>query len=322
MQKIVDIAGCYRKGELERPFDIDHIQRWVQQFDEGVQKPLLDELAYVLERTYIERVKMKAFLQQLFNAIESDDSKCDEWKNINLLQLQQRGNSQREMLALFDEVLHENCQGSVTVNDCNKTNVQTYIYLDDFIFTGFRLKTDLENWIINYAPQSINLYVITYGSYAGSWNNKQNIEGTIKQTGKNINLQFIEQIKIENRKTYSSSSDVLWPSGTPSDQGVIAFEAGLINKPYKRAPVTLNNDGIFSSETSRQLLEQQFLIKGVEIINASGNFPPAHKPLGFLGFDSFGFGAMHLTYRNCPNNAPLALWAGSPWYPLFPRKNN
>lgn len=29
-----------------------------------------------------------------------------------------------------------------------------------------------------------------------------------------------------------------------------------------------------------------------------------------------------VTFRNCPNNCPLAFWVGDPWYPLFPRLNN
>ena len=38
--------------------------------------------------------------------------------------------------------------------------------------------------------------------------------------------------------------------------------------------------------------------------------------------ESLGFGSLVVTFRNCPNNAPLALWAGDPWYPLFPRRTN
>ena len=33
------------------------------------------------------------------------------------------------------------------------------------------------------------------------------------------------------------------------------------------------------------------------------------KPLGYSPFDP-GFGSMFVTYRNCPNNCPLALWYG------------
>ena len=38
--------------------------------------------------------------------------------------------------------------------------------------------------------------------------------------------------------------------------------------------------------------------------------------------ETLGFGSLIVTYRNCPNNAPLALWVDAPWYPLFPRTTN
>lgn len=322
LKKIVNIAGCYRAEEPGISFDEAHVYKWVEQFEESVRLPLLNELAFVLERTYINRQVMKDFLRKLFNAIKSEESKCNEWKNVNLLRIQQRGNSQSEMLSLFNEVLAEECHGAVTVDDCSAPEAESYIYLDDFIFTGLRLKTDVENWLINEAPENITLYVVTYGSYAGFWYNKQSIEGVIDQIGKKINLQFIEVVKLENRKAYSSSSHVLWPSTAPNTASVANFKSGLSTLPHKRQPIILNGNNIFQSESGRQLLEQQFLIKGIEIIELSGNFSSAHKPLGFMGLDSFGFGAMHITYRNCPNNAPLALWAGGPWYPLFPRKTN
>ena len=46
------------------------------------------------------------------------------------------------------------------------------------------------------------------------------------------------------------------------------------------------------------------------------------RPLGFSLLKTLGFGATVVTHRNCPNNCPLALWAGDPWYPLFRRKTN
>jgi hypothetical protein len=38
--------------------------------------------------------------------------------------------------------------------------------------------------------------------------------------------------------------------------------------------------------------------------------------------ETLGFGSTLVTFRNCPNNCPLAFWAGYPWYPLFQRKTN
>lgn len=184
INEIIRVAGCYRAGEIGINFDEAHVYKWAEQFDEKVRLPLLNELAFVLEKTYVTRQTMKEFLRNLFNAIKSDNLKCNEWKNINLLRIQQRGNSQQDMLSLFDEVLQEECHGAITVDDCSSRQAVNYVYIDDFIFTGLRLKTDLENWLINEAPKNINLYVVTYGSYAGFWYNKQSIEAVIEQLGK------------------------------------------------------------------------------------------------------------------------------------------
>jgi hypothetical protein len=67
----------------------------------------------------------------------------------------------------------------------------------------------------------------------------------------------------------------------------------------------------------------------LRIRSFSQNPSPSLRPLGFGPF-GVGFGSLFVTYRNCPNNAPLALWWGDPdadpshpfskWRPLVPRK--
>src|SRR5205823_14973302 len=52
------------------------------------------------------------------------------------------------------------------------------------------------------------------------------------------------------------------------------------------------------------------------------NLKENHWPLGYDVFKCVGFGSLLVTYRNCPNNCPLVLWAGDPWFPLSPRKTN
>ncbi len=52
------------------------------------------------------------------------------------------------------------------------------------------------------------------------------------------------------------------------------------------------------------------------------NLGESQRPLGHTSLEALGFGSMIVTFRNCPNNAPLALWVGAPWYPLFPRTTN
>jgi hypothetical protein len=69
-------------------------------------------------------------------------------------------------------------------------------------------------------------------------------------------------------------------------------------------------------------VEQQFLLKGIKIREQSPLLPKYMRPLGNMVLETLGFGSTFVTFRNCPNNAPLAFWAGDPWYPLFPRKTN
>jgi hypothetical protein len=79
---------------------------------------------------------------------------------------------------------------------------------------------------------------------------------------------------------------------------------------------------IFSSESNRHALEQGLLIAGVSIKNRCLNLKKSHRPLGYTSLECLGFGSTVVTYRNCPNNTPLAFWVGDPWFPLFPRKIN
>ena len=70
------------------------------------------------------------------------------------------------------------------------------------------------------------------------------------------------------------------------------------------------------------------MLAGASIRESCASLSDKMKPLGF-GDYGIGFGSMIVTYRNCPNNAPLALWWGVDgakqsrrWVPLFPRKGN
>ena len=71
------------------------------------------------------------------------------------------------------------------------------------------------------------------------------------------------------------------------------------------------------------MLEQEFLKAGAKIkYELCPDLKENHWPLGYDVFKCVGFGSLLVTYRNCPNNCPLVLWAGAPWFPLFPRKTN
>lgn len=146
---IAIITADYRRSELGAP-TADHVIRWVNQFDADDRIPVLSELEHVLKKTYFSEAAVTVFLEQL--AIEPKlvgSDPADFWKSAGVLGIQQGGNSQKEMLKRFDTVLSK--QLGITRADC-KSSSGNFAYVDDAIFTGNRVRRDLEPWIRNSAP--------------------------------------------------------------------------------------------------------------------------------------------------------------------------
>jgi hypothetical protein len=225
------------------------------------------------------------------------------------------------MLKLFDESL--NAQYGFKTKDCGGGDV--YVYLDDVVFTGSRVGNDLEPWIRDVAPGAATLHVIVMALHAfGSWKMEDRLKKIAAACSKNIDLHVWRALALENRKAHKDASDVLWPTNLPDE----AKEYAAGRFPFE-ARAAGGNSKIFSGEAGRHALEQALLLAGMKIRGFSANPSAALRPLGFGPF-GVGFGSTIVTYRNCPNNAPLALWWGDPdahkghpfsnWRPLVPRK--
>jgi hypothetical protein len=323
------IAGTikdYRAGEIAESTP-EHVDRWVKQFDEKVQLPLLRELDHVLKTTYRTKARVSKFLSKLVkNEDLAGPDPCSFWSRAHFLRIQQNGHSQEEMLELFDEILKKEC--GFSIHDCGKDGGD-YIYIDDVIFSGNRVGNDLEPWIKNDAPAKAKVHVIVAALHTmGDYFVEKRLYKTIKDSGKKIEITYWRAHEVENRKSYKDDSEVLWPTTIPDDPAVKAYAAQPHKFPFEpRKPG--GKLGPFSSEEGRQLLERELLIAGVAIRNFSQNPKDILRPLGFSPF-GLGFGSMIVTFRNCPNNCPLALWWGDPeadpghpfskWYPLLPRK--
>lgn len=317
-------AADYRHEELA-PVTPDHVMTWVAQFDDDDQLPVLAELDHVLKKTYFSEAAVTEFLEQLAKEPKLvGGNPAAFWKSAGVLDIQQGGNSQTEMLERFEKVLKN--QHGLSLADC-KSSSGNFVYLDDAIFTGNRVRRDLEPWIETAAPAKATVHVVVNALHAGSYYAAQQIDKAAKKAGKDITITWWRARNIENRKYYRNQSEVLWPSELPEDGGdeVSAYIKTLRDAGYppeKRAKGGTPKDGVFSGETGREALERAFLKAGVRIRSLCPNLKESARPLGFSLLKTLGFGATVVTYRNCPNNCPLALWAGDPWYPLFRRKTN
>ncbi len=323
--KLASTITDYREGEVPAP-DAVHVEKWVSQFPVDSQVGILTELCHVFERTYISRADTLEFLKTVatYSKFCGDNPK-GFWKRASLLDCQGGGNSQKEMLALFRGVAEDQLGFAPSTNVPEK---DLYVYIDDGIFSGLRVLQDLKKWITDSAPQACELRVIvatlhTGGQYYAS----KNLAKAATESGKKITFAWWRILEIESRKAYRNDSDVLWSTAAPTGELGDAYVQYITHEEPTydlslRSPGSIGGNKFFSSDAGRVLLEKELLDAGLRIREMCPNLPEVARPLGFTGLKTLGFGAIVVTFRNCPNNCPLAFWVGAPWYPLFPRSTN
>lgn len=276
----------------------------------------------MLGSTYISKKNVKSFLSRLVKSQKlTQGNPKDFWHDVRFLDIQSGGNSQHEILMMFSKLLQK--EVGYAVGDCGTTKGTTFVYLDDGLFTGNRILGDLRTWISESAPNEATVHVAVMALHrGGQYYAKTNLMKAAKEAGKKIEINWWRAVELEDRKAHTDTSDVLRPTKIPDNSRTKAYVKAFKYPPVLRKPGNIGDLKLFSSEDARGLLEQEFLMKGTYIREICPRLPKSHRPLGNMVLQTLGFGSTIVTFRNCPNNAPLAFWAGHPWLPLFERKTN
>lgn len=309
----------YREGDMAPRSPAD-VQRWVEQFDEDARLDVLFEVDHALKRLYWSRAKTTKWLQDL-----ASNGKGEHWSRIALLRLQSKQKSQASICAEFETLVR--ATHGVTVSSA--ADGVHFLYLDDGIFTGSSIIRDLVDWVENDAPAVAKLivYVPVLHTY-GAWRIDDTVSKAATKAKKQIACKVRGTLHVQDGigGTFYDQAEVLRPTSIGTDPAVAAWVATHLTGPYAprfRTPGAMpafRPDPIFSSAARREVLEQQFLKAGVEIMNRCNEIKKGMRPLGFTHLTTFGFGTLCVRARNCPNNAPLALWWGTNgWTPLVPR---
>ncbi|MBU0678229.1 MAG: hypothetical protein KJ626_08915 [Verrucomicrobia bacterium] len=325
-QLLVSISSTiadYRQNEIPS-ITPEHVERWVNQFNPPIQGPILEEINHVLGNTYCNRQDVERFLQGLaLNANLTDGNPAQFWKHCGILNIQSAGSSQKQMLQIFDTILQANF--GYSVQQCTPSS-GNFVYIDDGVFSGLRVRQDIIQWVENDAPANATLHVIVIALHlGGEWYANQGISKAAVDCNKSLDVHWWRLVSVEDRKAYIVDSDVLRPRVIPNDEISTPYVEMLTNVGYPPTARPGNSIGkakLFSSPEGRDLLEREFLHAGLHIRQICPNLPEVCRPLGFHGLRTLGFGSLIVTYRNCPNACPLAFWVGDPWYPLFPRRTN
>lgn len=301
----------------------DHVSRWLEQFDSAKREDFAQAFSNVLSKSYISKEDVAHAANFLLTSTAVTNNDALFFQNASFLDIQNNGQSQKVFLQDFIIPKAQGLNIPYSINDLSKN---TFLYFDDVLFSGGRIGDDLEAWIKNIAPQSCNIvcifiFIHTYGIY----NAERKLKKVISDSGKNIAFRFCYMREVNNKRTFPRVTDVLHPRVVPQEATTFYNEIAqasrfTILRGYEQAAPSF----FFANEAERSLLEEQFVIAGLKIISQLTE-RKSWKPLGLEGFPSFGFGSTVVTYRNCPNISPLALWwggqdAASIWYPLVPRR--
>ena len=293
LKSIANTIQDYRGGSLPQPLTA-HVERWVQQFDAAVQLPILQEIDHVLKNIYFSKEDVAKFLRGTMRTAKLTGDRPDKfWHSASFLDIQGGGSSQTDMLALFSEQLE--VEYGFGIDDCGQGD-EVFIYLDDGIFTGNRVRRDLENWISGNAPAHAKVHVITIAQHSGGqfYANRE-VQKAIQASGKKIDITWWRAIELEDRKTYSASSDVLRPTEIPNDPAVQAYIAAMRYAPTLRTAGNPGTANLFSSDAAKILLEQEFLKTGVHIRQICPNLGDTQRPLGHITLETLGFGSLIVT---------------------------
>lgn len=339
LASLAGIIGDYREGMIA-PITPRRVELWLNQFDQTAQRTILIEMESIFWRYYFSRARIKTCFRKFLAKIIARRPPQQVLSRVKFLNIQRIGESQRDLLTLMDEVLRQDFH--MTLDQCGGNTPMAYVYLDDCIYTGSRIRYDLTEgdgavaWIPRMAPIGCRLIIYTLGIHTEGFHYVAPII-VRAASEKRISVSFYYVQKIENERDRGSRLECLWPDDATANAGHadenIAWYVRKVlwwrkenNLPYSaltRWPGVPAREWLFSSPEARSVVESAFLKVGTRLIRPSHKNGSSIRPLGFEKIESLGFGTFFVTYRNIANNCPLALWwnVGN-WEPLFPRRTN
>ena len=349
-EEIANIIQNFRKDELPIQLDSRHVEKWVSQFSQETQDVILFETLHVLNEWYFSDSKIDDILDSILSYITRKyefSSDFEMLKSVSFIQVQEMGLSQRKMLERLINMVNDRYDYPLKTSVDEET--KHYVYIDDGLYTGRRARTDIEEclWLLPRESTLDVFYIV--GATQGveyvknkltSIINEQNIQfkiHTYKKLCNNKKVSKTYEYNGECVETYEKYKKCLWPTSKASGiQEIADYYSSLMQLgdnyekiPYRAYPWE-NDNGIFSSAQNREVVEIEFLVKGIEIIRSLSKESKMY-PLGYNLWPSFGFGSFCAFDMNISNACPLVLWwgnlskEGNPldnWYPLLPRRSN
>lgn len=310
----------------------DDINSWLAQFSHP--DIILSELAHILPKVYLSKKEAREYLKEILEMLQTKynyKNISDLIANSNLVDVQAEHKSQSVIIEMVKVILKDDYDVDLgKTNDVSKKHI---IYLDDVLATGktfFRETKELlshdnlyEDVLTNKKTfDAVFFCVHQLGKGNVEWRLMKCFDDKIK-TKISINSGFF----IENQAKWRNQKlNFIFPTPQNNErQYEFLSKIDTTNTiPAYRSLGLPDPETFFSSSANRDLLEKEFLAKGLDIIDMITSEPNASiRPLGYTvqSHKTFGLGTMFFTWRNISNTCPLVFWwevPGHNWKPLFP----
>ncbi|HEJ9659993.1 TPA: hypothetical protein SMN37_000636 [Proteus mirabilis] len=303
---------------------LDHVDRWINQFELNDRRFILEETDRLMGIGYFS----ESDYRRVVSSIATDEQNESFFQTAAFLNIQNQGTSQSEFLDLLREYCVEELNIVTRMSQYQRVNsFCEFIYVDDVSFSGAKAINDLTWFIESFELQNITIFVYFLGGHTYStWKIKDQLERRFADRNISVVVGGGEFAVIENQLRNNSSSAVLWPKA--QSVSIPEWADGQVHYlGTYRDGYTASN--FFPDEQKRDRFEAILTKIGFDILAHSQNPSYVIKPLGFSTFNGVGFGGTIFTFRNCPNNTPLAYWWGTYlltgnraldcWYPLMKR---
>lgn len=317
---LATVLKDYRAGDGLTAPSADSVLEWLDQFDslENEKIAFLVELTAIFGKSYYSLERVKGSLRGLASNMKFVGANPKEfWQSVNVLTIQRRGSSQSELVAILAEQVKAVCGVDLASRESEHA-----IYLDDAIFSGNHVVNDVTAWLET-ACLPKRLSVVALDVATSGW---YSLRERLKER-----MGFEPVVSgftwAENRSNFGSAVDVCRLRAFPTDAMSQRFLKDRLDggQPSLLRGAADNSSKLFTDESRRNLVESMFWNAGLKCIELCSLLSSNVRPLGYCsakGKNKLGFGSLYASYRNCPNNAPVALWAGDPWIPLLPRRTN
>lgn len=342
-KEIAEIIKNFRQPSIELKANQEHVHKWISQFTSDTQDIILEETLHILKNWYFDKDKIRLFLDEIIDYLRKENENAtdkDPLKDICFLDIQENGKSQSQLVEMLRDEVREKYKCDIRTGNPNQEKF--YVYLDDGLYTGSRLRKDIKG-CLRMLPEGARIEVIFLIACRSGMDYSQK-ELEKECSNKDIKINIHRWREICNNKTvkkngtevsYEIVQECLWPSSKLSKIPMInSYVEELEKLKGKRVYYCFRNagygytEGIFTSLKNRDVVEEEFLKKGIEITEKIQEHKGLY-PLGYNLTPSLGFGSFCATDLNISNTCPIVLWWGNIikqgdeldcWYPLLPRR--